>query len=684
MVNSKLKTISQRNFSPANSLYVTFYNRVIKRRLTSLEVDNAEVQNSTEVLKVQLAHAETKIYSLEKEVNLMKTENSGLKSLLAEMKDEFRAFQREMVTEIYELKNGTNKTLLAIDIKKSISNKDNSLDTTCVRSEKSPATHREDHKGLDLTKSLLSESPIFCNSPFADKEFSTFSSGVANRSRFFESSPMRNRVMEVKPFGQIQTSFNLGSPNEAIVEEDAQSSESPHFFTPNNLSKNKSCFTNSSHSPQSNGSASLGEERKSPQKNFESPQSVNGGDLIKGGSGTFRPEKLFEIFVAFGLKKGDVEILYNSAEDDFDEKIVITEDIKNAIVSNLKTEEESHEEYICSFAPQKQELLLAKWHEDVEAFNPQNRLYAICLQKANVIYCLFTYYPIARIAFEALKMLTTEDFKSDVREILQTPAPQINKPIIEISLNRNNVKLEYNCFEEEQAYLEISAWKSSKVFSRFGFEDLNLILSGLLLDKPVVLVSENMTLLTASLNTLLGLMSPFKYQYDIESNPQSLESSRPLILCVNKKEEVFKEKDIYKCKDKICVLLDSKVIYMNKKMNDFSMLEVTGEDLKSAYGEINEEKFEVISDIENLKERKKRSSLIVPQKIRSNEEIIKREKCVVNVFKGYKEFLQKNVMEEIVKIYEGNVMENSKLEEFLCQFKQTQSFWTVLDELSNK
>jgi len=697
----------------------------IKRRLTTLEVDNAEVQNSTEVLRFQLAQAETKIFHLEKEVTVIKTENCGLKGLLLEMKEEFRAFQREMSAEIYELKNEANlnkEGQIAFDIHrlaKRCSVKDNSLDTTYNKSEKSFATHRnsEDNntgRVLDLTKSIFTDSPIFSNSPFADRDFTPMS-----RSRFSESSPMRNRVMEVKPFGQIQTSFNLGSPSQgAIVEEEgAQSSESPHFFTPN-LSKDKSCFMNSSHS---NASPSLsngtpGEERKicGDRKLWESPQSAP--KIEPEMSEPFKPERLFENLLIFELGKDDSgskgRVLYNYMQSlGLEEEVVCTEEMKEIIMGNKITmmEDKQQEEYICSFVPHKQELLLAKWHEDVEAFNSQNRLYAICV-KTDVIYYVLTYYPVTSVCFDSIRavighidaqkingnieeLLWNPRANDFIREVLEVPAPQPGKPI-EIS------SLKYNCREEGENYLEVASWKSSKVFSRFSLDNINLLLSALLLDKPLVLISENTTLLTASLNTLLGLLAPFKYQYDIistlvSSNTHLLESSRPLILCVNKKEEVFKEKEILSCKDKICVFLDSKVIYLGRN-NEFPVLEVCGEVQRNAYKELNNgSRFDIVSEIKNLRSQK--SGLIVPQKVkqnhkRSEEEILKRRKCVEEVFRSYKEYLQKNLMEYIVMIYEASVegkgeewnRGDQNVEEFLTQYKQTQGFWSVLDELSNK
>jgi len=215
-----------------------------------------------------------------------------------------------------------------------------------------------------------------------------------------------------------------------------------------------------------------------------------------------------------------------------------------------------------------------------------------------------------------------------------------------------------------------------------------------------VLISENTTLLTATLNTLLGLLAPFKYQYDIistlvSSNIHLLESSRPLILCVNKKEEVFKEKEVLSCKDKICVFLDSKMIYLGGD-NEFPVLEICGEELRNAYKEINNgSRFEIVNEIKNL--RCQKSGLIVPQKVkqqnkRSEEDISQRRKYIEEVFRSYREYLQKNLMEYIVMIYEASVegkgeewnREDKNLEEFLTHYKQTQGFWSVLDELSNK
>ena len=94
-------------------------------------------------------------------------------------------------------------------------------------------------------------------------------------------------------------------------------------------------------------------------------------------------------------------------------------------------------------------------------------------------------------------------------------------------------------------YLEVD-WVSSYGLSNLKDESFAFILMALLLENPIVFVSENLGLLTSTLMTFLSLISPFKWHYPVVSNlPQDLmqilESPVPILVGINKKRNCIKD-----------------------------------------------------------------------------------------------------------------------------------------------
>ena len=94
-------------------------------------------------------------------------------------------------------------------------------------------------------------------------------------------------------------------------------------------------------------------------------------------------------------------------------------------------------------------------------------------------------------------------------------------------------------------YLEVD-WVSSYGLSNLKDESFAFILMALLLENPIVFVSENLGLLTSTLMTFLSLISPFKWHYPVVSNlPQDLmqilESPVPILVGINKKRNFVKD-----------------------------------------------------------------------------------------------------------------------------------------------
>jgi len=761
---------------------------ILKKRLTDLEIETSTVHNDKEAIQLQLSKAESKITLLEKETKLLRSENLGLRSLLDDMRDEFKLFKTEVTNEITELrKTGSSKGRLNSN-PPSISHfgkrliRENMLNLTHADSDPSVSPNKDD-KTHDFSK-LLNDSPCF--SPFPD------SATFGNRSAAFDKSPV-----------------NLQQPNSSEL----KLVETPHFLYPNLEELQKSGGMPST----GLGESKLVDSRKSMKKSNkkEEEEIINSKRAQMKSEQIFKPEKLFENLLIIGptkeiandtLRLSSINGLSkNNLEAEYEGKVVfnyaqnaqIPEDVtpggiekylttaglllKECIATGNEADQifgsrvfqkrkKFKKKFVCSFLPHTNDILLSKWDKNVQTFNPQNRLYAVCIKtkdyliiKGNdrykflymdTVYCLLTYYPIFNLAFKMLSLILTTarlkrwdiylksknkapeldrrvqvDFES-MNEMLLNDARNYLNYLFECAAPKPSTSIKYNFKdkdgwidtiehtfpEESSAYLEGAMRNSSKVFERFGLEDIKLIVSALLLDRPVIFSSSDIKVLTATLNCFLGLIAPFKYVYEIVSSLPAereglLGAPRPIVICVNRGEDYFDQEKLETYNDKIFVFIDSKIIYKNERDPDiaqFPILDILTEDLLLYYQILNPTGscFDVITRIDALfakflvnpptfedKEEKKQRERLNPKNMEKAK--IKKESIQV-IFRYFKDFLEMNIARNIpifvscdfdkpnekeIEILINTRIENKNLREFFHSYRQSQGFLCVLEEL---
>ena len=751
-----------------------FFNRGLKKRLTDLEVETAIVHNDKETIQLQLSKAENKITLLEKEIKYLRSENLGLRNLLDDMKEEFKVFKSEVTNEITELrKTGTSKGRLAQN-PPSISHfgkriiRENTLNLTNGESEISMSPSKDD-KVHDFTK-LLNDSPCF--SPFPD------SASTGNKTPFFDKSPINTKQSTLAEIKLLET---------------------PHFLYPNLTEFQKSVnLTESTRGMNMKKSNRIDEEIKKEIINSKIAQ-MNSEQI-------FKPEKLFENLIVIGMTKemanehlksiAPTGQSKNNIESEYEGKIVFNyaeranlpenvtpSGIEKYLTTNdllinefraqsneadqifgtrvFQKKKKFKKKFVCSFLPHTNDILLSKWDKNVQTFNPQNRLYAVCIKTKDyliitgqekspdkflyfeTVFCLLTYYPVINLAFKMLSLILTTTRHKRWDQFLKTKdRTKIDfGSINELLLNESKSYLTYlfNCLapkpstamkyqfkddkddwvdtiehtfpEESYAYLEGATRNSSKVFERFSLHDIKLIVSALLLDKPIIFFSSDIKVLTATLNCFLGLMAPFKYVYEIVSSlPAEKEglcgAPRPIIICVNRSEAYFDQEKLDTYNDKIFVFIDSKIIFKNERDPDlayFPILDVLVEDLILFYQVLNPENsgFEVVTTIDALLVKFLVGSPALPMKEKRLEpkdmKMSKRKKeSILEIFKYFKDFLQKNVADYIPNFVHHNFdkpnedeveslinsrIENQNSREFFNAYRYTQGFLCVLEDL---
>ena len=302
----------------------------------------------------------------------------------------------------------------------------------------------------------------------------------------------------------------------------------------------------------------------------------------------------------------------------------INDHIFNKVVH--KPQRKYKERYICPFRPKDEEVQISRWVEYADSLNPQNKLYAFCIKKGDylildslrdnkdnffyfdTIYCLLTYAPIPNfdfnllvavldfismkrkevystprnkkhprdVDFSKLNTILSNSVLRHLQEILSMgpPAPEkvLSYDFKNISTTEN-ILLEYKCSQLSEAYLELAVWGAHQTFSMFSLEDLNLIMSAILLEKPLIFFSKDMTILASVINTFLGLIFPLKYVCmlipSVPPNSLSLfEAPMPFMIGVNRHEQYFVEKELDKKAEAVFVFLDIKMIYINGQNAD--------------------------------------------------------------------------------------------------------------------
>ena len=740
--------------------------------------------NDNEVIKSQLGQNEQKVGQLEKQVQTLKNDNMDLRNLLNEMKEEMRILNKTIASEFNDLRKEGLMNKRSIQKMKKVSSfrqeviRHNALpDSALLYKHAQSAPPNEEEEKLD-DHSPINDHP---NSSFVSIKNGDGFGSIISEARFYDHQ--YSFISEMEPVSAV----NLVAVH-------------PYFFNPSLKDKGSERFQ----VERPDGALDdIKEVRESYMANSSELKASLRKSIHERGI-SFQPQKLFENFVVIGVTKQDAvehlralkdrnvrsskkmdeaqnsriegKVLFNYAESaDLPEKTFLP-DLERFVTSGLLSLTEIPQKnkqdiddyickvilqknkpkcrYICPFQPHETEIQLSKWGKDGETFNPQNKLYAVCVKKpdflvvkdkknndrfvcVDTVYLFLTYSPVVPLIFDMLfsvlnlirlkrKQLYFKEDKVDL-EVLNNLLPNevsayLNTLIgyaapspghtLEYMYYNDSVahldKLHYTFSSQDDGYLELATWKAKLTFARFSLDDIKLIVSAMLLEKSIVFFSNDIMLLTAILNTFLGLLAPFKYVCTIipalpSSLVQMCGAPVPTIIGINRNQEYFWRKEIQEYTDNIFVFIDSGVIYIDHDNTDastFPKLDFLTRDLEYLYDELNPDPsgFKRVDDLTTLKNKLQKVNDRVGKKTLGTGNKKEEKKSYKNIkskhkenikilFKIFKERLQENIArhlpslstfaassEEELSEQIDTVIQDYKIKKFFHAYKLTQGF----------
>ncbi|EAR81926.2 DENN domain protein (macronuclear) [Tetrahymena thermophila SB210] len=301
-------------------------------------------------------------------------------------------------------------------------------------------------------------------------------------------------------------------------------------------------------------------------------------------------------------------------------------------------------------------------------------------------------------------------FLKNVQSYLLEQEDQISSSLIN-RITHNSQATQYNQFNtlsfnvpilEEMCYVE-GLETAYLTFSNLPYSDFQLIFTLIMLEKKVIFLSENITLLTFTIITFQNIINPFKFPYSIIS---SLSKDRmgqincpvPFIFGVNLSSDEFKYQYGY----------DDECYYIDLDKNVFTSLNPI--DIDTIYNQ----RFKFTSQKEQIKQifkaiNNKISSRQLGNKFKKlfqasqnhkqlvynpDEQQIKNLKtllvlirksiyqCIVNKLQTSHAFLQNDDFEQLViEVQKAILKNNLKDKAFLESFVQTQTFSFYIQQI---
>jgi len=767
---------------------------ILKRRVTTLEIENSNLYNDNELIKSQLSQNEQKVSNLEKQMQLLKNDNLDLRNLLNEMKEEFRNLNKAITGEFLDLKKEGLMNKRSIQKMKKVSSfrkeviRHNAIPDSALlykHAQSTPAAY----PAYDEEEKLDDHSPIndHPNSSFISGKGGDGFGSVISEAKFYDQQMGYSFISEMEPMSSV----NLHAVN-------------PFFFNPTLKDKgvqNESVLEDITEVKEPYMLSSAESRRADLRAEFRASLRKS----IQDSGKMFEVQKPFENFVVIGVTQEDAaehlkllkdkniksakkvdgesqnsriegKVLFNYAESaNLPEKTFLP-DLERFVTSGLlslteipqKNKQEIDDyickvilqknkpkcRYICPFQPHVTEIQLTKWSKDGETFNPQNKLYAVCVKKpdflivkdkknqerfvcVDTVYLFLTYSPVVPLIFDMLfsvlnlirlkrkqryfvedkvdmdilKTLLPNEVSAYLASLIEIPAPVPGNTIEYMYYNDSDKhldKLHYTFTHQEEGYLELATWKAKLTFARFSLDDIKLIVSAMLLEKSIVFFSSDIMLLTAILNTFLGLLAPFKYVCTIipalpSSLVQMCGAPVPTIIGINRNQEYFWRKEIQEFTDNIFVFIDSSVIYIDHENTDassFPKLDFLTNDLDQIYDELNPDPsgFRRVDDLNTLKNKLGKVNERVGKKtigaLNKKEEKksyknmkSKNKENIKFLFKTFKERLRENIAQYLpdLSAYSSAseeelnekieiLIQDYKIKKFFHAYKLTQGF----------
>lgn len=693
--------------------------------MVSLEIENAALQNSLEDLRVHQSQSEQRIQAIQKQISSYEAENISLKNALTSILEELNNFKRIASNELKDINRPDSRTEIDFDLPETAPTLTQDLTTPANRQP----LRREDStvSGFFVeTKTSLEDDIDGTNmfgSPPSNSEteqrliFDRHSSEMLERSSSSHSNPILVQNMpEVPQYDQIQP----------VRQNDANTT----VFTPEKVFEDCLVFA----------------PDKDQVKDYFFRQGSKKNAIFSGKDqfGLLDNLKIRQNIETFGISEvlspnGFIATEYTSDTE-----------IERVFSRAAFSTENCQEKYICLLESQ---TLLNKWAPYADAINPQHKLYAFCLKredyymldspnseqnkliKIDTIYCFLTYYPIPELFFKLLDSLLTglvenrKEMYSSIETIdkkqmidfsvlnsifsqkmtlylsailnLQIPSPGASIQCPLPSGKDLQEIYQYTYPPGARAYFELATYNASKVLCMFSLENIALILNAIFLEKPLVFFSKDTRLLLSVINTLMGLIYPYKYLCNVVALlPQGRMSlcnpPVPIIVGVNKKETVFWKEKLHKDPQAIFVFIDSKVILIdekNKNISEFPKLDFGIKSLRGLSSIIRSTGFEVVSQVQTLAERHRLKQMNEYRRGGSSRNLTAQDldkQVIEKIFNHFRNYVETNIVGYHGALEMGmsserikNAVRDSNLVEFFKEWIKTMGFCNYPHVVSN-
>ena len=408
--------------------------------MTNLEIENGNLNNDCEALRVHSVHSDHKIDCLERQLEDIRGENKLLFNLISHLKNEYQEFAAKTLGEINDVKIVSARKKSDNSISSFGRNviRNNTIDNRKSRLNK--PISEADEKELQRSQSNNLESLLMQNDSIRDNS----SPSLFNANESYDNKPHSFSIIDEISSLNFRAVNSQMNPLTFTDLADLERTQTENMLQ-NSPSKRISVRPRDAidSSPRIEMATSMKKTVMESKKVFVANRAFENLLVI----GTTRKEAIENLKAhseKTKLKPGDKvafpgKILFNFAETAQLKDNVSLPDIERFIAPNhlrmslypmndsntekryfkvvLKSQRKYKRRFICPFQPHAGDIQLSKWAPYIDTVNPQNKLYAMCIKKSDylivnlgkrskdqyayveTIYCLLTYYPIPQLAF---------------------------------------------------------------------------------------------------------------------------------------------------------------------------------------------------------------------------------------------------------------------------------------------
>jgi len=374
-----------------------------------------------------------------------------------------------------------------------------------------------------------------------------------------------------------------------------------------------------------------------------------------------------------------------------------------------------------------------KWDVYVESINPTNKLYAMTVMTrdykilrepknkelfiyTDVAFSFITHYPLPHLFTDLIKSVLNllrnhrkehylkfsepeyrklidfsfvgriwqREIRPFLDNLLIEGLPQPSKCLKYNSHGNQSPELDivsYKFPSQKDAWIETMSWNSLGVFLSLGLDDIVWLLSVIYAEKsPLVFFSADLTKLTSTIHTLIGLMYPIKYGHKFaQAVPRKafglLGSPFPAILGMNMNEAAFWRQNLISYdREKpdmpnVYVFLDEgKVFYDKGRLGSLPLVSFIRSEVRDSYLKLGVEGFKLkyFENLGKLKNYKNKVCLFSSKEMSDSPYVKNKDaqiEAVKEIFRAFCEANKKKIIAPVEKILEvkGDKMKSEEI-----------------------